>query len=164
MKKIAKFDGKYRFLSNFYPWVIVDEDGITWPSTEHYYQAAKTSDPLWKMRILNAPYYKEDCIEGQRSVKSLGKSCPMRTDWDDVRLEVMDKALRMKFRADNEMGSKLAETGNVELIEGNTWGDVFFGVCNGQGENNLGKLLMTLRSEIQKEIGYSGENSMGDLF
>lgn len=164
MKRIASFEGKYRFLSNFYPWVIVDEDGITWPSTEHYYQAAKTDDLLWKLKIINAPMYKKDCIEGQRSVKSLGKSCPMRSNWDDIRLEVMDKALRMKFKADNEMGRMLAETGNAELIEGNTWGDVFFGVCNGRGENNLGKLLMALRSEIQKEIEYVGKDMIGDLF
>jgi hypothetical protein len=39
-------------------------------------------------------------------------------------------------------------TGDEELIEGNFWGDVFWGVCNGVGKNHLGKILMEVRSEL----------------
>lgn len=42
-QKIDSFNGKYRFLSNFYP-VKVKLDGVTYDSVEHAYQAAKTID------------------------------------------------------------------------------------------------------------------------
>lgn len=36
--------------------------------------------------------------------------------------------------------------------EGNTWGDKFWGVCDGEGENHLGKLLMEVRAELTKHL------------
>jgi predicted NAD-dependent protein-ADP-ribosyltransferase YbiA (DUF1768 family) len=46
----------------------------------------------------------------------------------------------------------LIDTGNEELCEFNTWGDTFYGVCNGVGKNILGKLLMEIRDEeIRKD-------------
>lgn len=42
----------------------------------------------------------------------------------------------------------LMRTGESILIEGNTWGDTYFGVCNGVGENNLGKDLMSIRGRL----------------
>lgn len=44
---------------------------------------------------------------------------------------------------------KLLATGDAELVEGNTWGDRFWGVCNGVGQNWLGRLLMQVRDEIK---------------
>ena len=43
---------------------------------------------------------------------------------------------------------KLIDTGDIELVEVNSWGDTFYGVCNGVGENHLGKLLMKIRKEL----------------
>jgi predicted NAD-dependent protein-ADP-ribosyltransferase YbiA (DUF1768 family) len=43
----------------------------------------------------------------------------------------------------------LLETGDAELIEGNDWGDTFWGVCGGKGNNFLGKLLMEVRKELR---------------
>ena len=57
-----------------------------------------------------------------------------------------------KFKQNPELKQKLLETGNQELIEGNTWNDTFWGVCNGQGQNWLGKILMLARSELNKPI------------
>ena len=45
---------------------------------------------------------------------------------------------------------QLLETGAAELIEGNYWGDRYWGVCKGVGDNWLGKLLMTVRKEIRE--------------
>lgn len=42
-------------------------------------------------------------------------------------------------------------TGDAELIEGNNWGDTFWGVCNGRGENMLGKLLMEIRDYLRAQ-------------
>lgn len=31
------------------------------------------------------------------------------------------------------------------IIEVNNWGDTYWGVCNGIGDNHLGKILMKIR-------------------
>lgn len=61
----------------------------------------------------------------------------------------MKDALFYKFSQDKDLRDKLIATGNTELIEDNTWNDRFWGVCNGEGINHLGKLLMELRDELK---------------
>ena len=63
----------------------------------------------------------------------------------------MYKCLRSKFSAP-ELREKLLDTGDAELIEGNWWNDTTWGVCNGVGENRLGKLLMQIRAEIKDSL------------
>ena len=46
----------------------------------------------------------------------------------------------------------LLSTGNAYLEETNTWNDCFWGVCNGEGLNNLGKSLMILRNDLVDEL------------
>ena len=36
------------------------------------------------------------------------------------------------------------------LIEGNDWGDTFWGMTDGEGENHLGKILMRVRAELRE--------------
>jgi ribA/ribD-fused uncharacterized protein len=122
--------GDNSFLSNFY-W----DDGWT---VEHHYQAAKTDDPDWATRILEAP--------NPAAAKKYGRKAPMRPTWDDEKVAVMLALLRLKFRSP-EMAARLLTTGDAQLVEGNWWGDTFWGVCKGVGENHLGKLLMQVRSE-----------------
>jgi predicted NAD-dependent protein-ADP-ribosyltransferase YbiA (DUF1768 family) len=64
----------------------------------------------------------------------------------------MDLLLQQKF-AIPEIRERLLSTGDEDIIEVNTWGDVFWGVCGNRGENYLGKLLMRIRSNIRSEIG-----------
>lgn len=66
---------------------------------------------------------------------------------DDVMLEL----LRLKF-AIPDLRDKLLATKNATLIEGNTWGDTYWGVCRGIGDNTLGVLLMQVRSEIKRSL------------
>lgn len=56
--------------------------------------------------------------------------------------------MRVKFR-NPELRDKLVATGDAEIVEGNWWGDKFWGVCRGVGENHLGKILMRIRTELQ---------------
>ena len=58
---------------------------------------------------------------------------------------------RAKFTQNPDLLKKLLDTGDAELVEGNTWGDKVWGVCNDEGENRLGKILMRIRSEIREE-------------
>jgi predicted NAD-dependent protein-ADP-ribosyltransferase YbiA (DUF1768 family) len=56
--------------------------------------------------------------------------------------------VRLKFSTHQELRERLLATGEAELIEGNTWNDTFWGVCKGEGQNWLGKILMEVRKEL----------------
>lgn len=139
-----RFRGKYRFLSNFYSSPIV-LGGLGYDTVEHGYQAWKTSDPAWFERIRTAGTPGE--------AKKLGRRAPKREDWERVKFEVMRMFLRMKFAQGTPLAAKLLATVNKgideELIEENTWDDTVWGVCEGIGENRLGKLLMEIREDLR---------------
>lgn len=77
--------------------------------------------------------------------KRYGRALTLQPGWLDSRIGVMGKILIYKFREGTEERTKLIRTAPAELIEGNDWGDVYWGRCAGVGENNLGKLLMEIR-------------------
>jgi ribA/ribD-fused uncharacterized protein len=140
-ESINNFSDEFHFLSNFYYCKVI-YDGYEYPSSEHAYMCAKTNDPVWKDFIRNCR------TPGQ--AKRAGRMVPLREDWETVKLEVMENILRAKFSVPS-MREMLLLTGDCELVEGNTWGDKFWGVCDGEGENHLGKLLMKIRAELAKE-------------
>lgn len=45
---------------------------------------------------------------------------------------------------------QLLATGTRYLEETNTWGDTYWGVCEGKGLNMLGKTLMQVRDELRR--------------
>lgn len=146
---IDKFEGRYRFLSNFYPCKI-EHQGIKYPSVENFYVAMKVND----QQLINGTYYTPGDfremiarITNPAEVKRLGSKVKLRTGWDEKKLEVMNWAIRQKFKEET-LSELLLSTGDQELIEGNYWKDFYWGVCNGKGENHLGKILMTVRKEI----------------
>lgn len=135
---ILEFTGDNRWLSNFYS-IDVYLDNIIYPSTEHAYQAAKTVDRAQRKMIREAPTF--------RAAKALGYKVTLRSDWEAVKLDVMYQLLKQKFSY-KALRDKLVNTGTGKLVEGNSWGDRYWGVCDGVGQNHLGKLLMRIRSEI----------------
>lgn len=139
---IDRFAGDYRFLSNFYPSPIeIDVDGPTTVATvEHAYQALKTTDRVQRRTIALAPKPGE--------AKRRGRRCAIRPGWDDLKLGVMRALLEQKFAPGSEFAKALIATGDRELIEGNYWGDRYWGVCDGEGENHLGRLLMEIRAAL----------------
>lgn len=42
----------------------------------------------------------------------------------------------------------LLDTGDQYIEETNHWNDTFWGVCNGVGENRLGKMIMDIREHL----------------
>lgn len=142
-EKIDYFSGQYHFLSNFYPCTVCYE-GICYPSSEHAFQAAKT---------INLHAREVFTLTGMTPgmAKHLGKALTLRPNWDTIKLQVMADILMAKFDggvSDRGLKEALLATGNAQLIEGNTWGDTYWGVCNGKGTNFLGKLLMELRKKL----------------
>lgn len=132
---ITCFKDEFAFLSNFWP-CMVEYEGIIFPSSEHAFQAAKTDNLEDRERIaaLNSP----------GKAKRAGKNMKLREGWAGKRVDVMREILRIKF-SDPDLRRLLVATRPHELIEGNNWGDRFWGVSGGKGENTLGKLLMEVR-------------------
>lgn len=139
--KIDSFQGEYRWLSNFWPIRIIAY-GRLFNSVEAAYQAGKTLDE--KERDLIS---KMTASESKR----FGKSVKLRSDWEEVKQNIMFELLCIKF-SDPFLKAKLLDTKGIELIEGNTWNDTYWGVCRGKGQNNLGKLLMKVRDIIERSI------------
>ena len=143
MDVIWQFQGKNRFLSNFYP-ALVKFEGLTFPTAENAYQAAKSTSSKVRRQFLNLE-------PGQ--AKKTGQIIELRPYWDSIKLQVMEEILRDKFQ-DEGLAQMLHETYPRKLFEGNHWGDKYWGICYDQienkwaGENHLGKLLMKIRQEL----------------
>lgn len=142
---INDFRGENEFLSNFYPSILIVDDEL-YPTLEHAFQAAKTDDLNLKSQIRNAPTARE--------AKKLGRSVVLIPDWDLKRLDIMASLVKQKFTEHLDLKIRLLLTGEKELIEGNTWKDRFWGQDqHGVGENHLGKILVTCRTQIKNVDG-----------
>lgn len=133
-------DDRYRFLSNFYD-SPVHYNGFHYRNSESAYQANKFID-------LEQEFVSKNPMNAKR--KAWKKRDQIRPDWDDIKYDVMNDILWAKFTQSDDLKEKLIATGDREIIEGNYWGDTYWGMCEGVGENNLGKLLMQLRSELRQ--------------
>ena len=142
------FSGDLEFLSNFYPAPVV-VGGIRYGTSEAAYQAQKSQDET--VRAHFAEYH-------PGKAKRKGQQIVMRPDWYEVRLSVMEEVVCAKFTQNPALAAKLLATGEKPLEEGNTWGDTFWGidVNTGEGENNLGKILMKVRDELRQNPHYAG--------
>jgi ribA/ribD-fused uncharacterized protein len=139
MGMIDQFKGERAFLSNFWPSPAI-LDGIAHRTVEHAFQAAKTFNRHERELIAAQPT--------PGAAKQAGRKVSLRPDWEAVKVQIMEDLVRRKF-ADPELAHKLLATGDEDLIEGNTWNDRFWGVCRGQGRNELGKILMPVRAELR---------------
>ncbi len=140
--EIDWFREEYEFLSNFYPSKVVF-DGITYYNSEAAYQAQKCKNPEERIG-----FEKLSSDEAKR----LGQKVEMRSDWDDVKFGIMEQVVYAKFTQNPMLAQNLLDTGDKVLKEGNYWKDVYWGVDirTGEGENNLGKILMALRDNFRK--------------
>lgn len=155
------------FLSNFYV-APVTLNNATYPTVEHAYQAAKFYTLYWSnvqdearneiKEALKCRGYAEPIVYSNElfadstmtagNIKIIAdilrKYNYVDKDWEDKRIKIMIDILLQKFEA-QEMLAKLQETGDKELVEGNSWGDTLWGVSEGKGRNILGLILMEIR-------------------
>jgi ribA/ribD-fused uncharacterized protein len=141
MTTIDRFTGDYDFLSNYYRSPI-EVDGLLYATAEHAFHAAQTFAPEEKQAIAAA------ATPGD--AKRMGRTVQLRSDWEQVKIGIMEDLVRRKFATHPDLRDQLLATGDAELIEGNTWKDTFWGVCRGQGRNDLGKILMKVRAELAR--------------
>lgn len=148
MKKAAlilEFRGEHAFLSNFFSCVIKLREG-TFGTAEHAYQFFKTDDVGSQREI--------QCAATPGYAKRLGSKVPLRADWEDVKIKIMERVLLAKFSVPI-LRTRLLGTGKAKLVEGNWWHDNFWGSClcekcGNRGENTLGELLMSTRARIEQ--------------
>lgn len=140
--KFYKVNDDFGFLSNFAPYQIFI-DGLIWPSSEHYFQAAKFFNEEIRAKIRQLNSAMDAATEGRK------RSNNIREDWDEIKIDVMRRAIKAKFFQHHDIMQKLLATGEAKLIEhtinDNFWGDG----GNGTGKNMLGVLLMELRQNLE---------------
>ena len=142
---IDEFREAYGFLSNFHL-CDLDYDGNNYCCVESAFQAMKEANPA--ARVNYSHLYPSEA-------KKKGKTCNLRSDWEEVKVDIMYDILKAKF-SDEDLKARLLLTDDKELIEGNNWHDNFWGncVCKKceaiEGKNMLGKLLMKLRTELRE--------------
>ena len=140
---ILGFHGEHRFLSNFEPARVHDHEDFEWyPTVEHAYHALKTLDREQRrmIRLAKTPGI----------AKKLGQKLVQRADWKDIKEAVMLDLNTQKYRLPKYRDLLLA-TGEAYIEETNTWKDTYWGVCNGVGDNRLGKILMAIRTQLRME-------------
>ena len=139
MNEIKEFRGKYFFLSNFFE-TPVTWQGITYQNNEAAFHSAK---------VINQKNRQSFASLNPSKAKSKGRHVQLRNDWEKIKDNIMYEICYCKFSQNEELKKKLIATGNALLVEGNTWGDKYWGVCNGTGKNKLGKILMRVREELK---------------
>lgn len=137
--RFDKHSGGHPSLSNDYPAPILI-DGQTYPTVEHAYWALSTSDPDARERITNAPT--------ARDARMLGQAAQTRPDWNIVRLAVMSRLVREKFRQHPDLAAQLIATGDGRLINSvDISGSRYWGGSR-EGRNWLGRILELVRAEL----------------
>ena len=146
-RRISGFHGKYRFLSNFHPAPMsfdleAGDRSIRAkaPTAEHAYQSSKAAAVKDGLTVLNCTTAGE--------AKRAGRRIRQRPDWEARKTAVMSRVVTAKFRQNPELARQLLATCDAKLVEENAWGDTFWGICRGRGENRLGKILMEVRNEL----------------
>jgi len=136
---IDGFFGEYRWLSNFHL-AEVTYEGVKYPSVENAYQASK-----WPKES-RTPFTKCSASDA----KKYGKTMRPAPWWIDARIGIMEDLVLQKFTQHPDLQNLLLATDGQEIVEGNYWGDQFWGVCKGEGENNLGKIIMRVRQYVSR--------------
>lgn len=123
-------------------------DGIFYPTVEHAYQSMKFSHtaPDIEKQII-------ECISAYDAQKIAHENIDKQvSNWDEIKLGIMEKLLRIKLEQNPYVKKKLLKTKDYLICEDSPIDD-FWGIGrNRDGRNELGKLWMKLRKELINEI------------
>ncbi|MBD2580637.1 NADAR domain-containing protein [Oscillatoria sp. FACHB-1406] len=119
-------------------------DGLWWTTSEHYFQAQKfvETDRAWFDKIHGIATPREAATMGRN------REHPLRKDWEQVKDEIMYRAVLTKFKSHSDLREILLNTGDELLVE-NAPNDYYWGCGkDGSGKNKLGITLMAVRKEL----------------
>lgn len=142
MEAIREFIDAYAFLSNFYH-SPVKYRNLIYLNAEAAFQAQKESCEKDKEQYTRM---------NPAQAKLVGRNCNLREDWEEIKEQTMYEIVKAKFTQNEALTRLLLATGDAYLEEGNWWHDTTWGVCNGVGQNKLGKILMRVREELDGGI------------
>lgn len=118
-------------------------DGKYWMTSEHYFQAQKFvgTESEEQVRLASTPM--------EAANMGRDRSNPLRRDWEEVKDDIMRRAVLEKFKVNSDAKEILLSTGCEEIIE-KTTKDYYWGCGeDGTGKNMLGKILMETRDILR---------------
>lgn len=128
------------WFSNMLPMQPMSYQGMRFTTVENFYQAMKTRDIDERRKIAQMNPYE---------AKKYARSLPLREDWEEIKLAVMEFVLEHKFAPGTVWHDKL-EKCEGPIVEHNNWHDNFWGSCvcercGDKGKNHLGKMLTKIK-------------------
>ena len=137
-----KINDEYGCFSNFSKHGF-ELNGKYWMTSEHYFQAQKFVETEFEEQVRLSATPMEAANKGR------DRSKPLRKDWEEVKDDVMRRAVLEKFESNTDARNMLLSTGNEDLIE-KTTKDYYWGCGeDGTGKNMLGKILMETRKILR---------------
>ena len=137
-----KINDEYGCFSNFSKHGF-ELNGKYWMTSEHYFQAQKFVETEFEEQVRLSATPMEAANKGR------DRSKPLRKDWEEVKDDVMRRAILEKFESNTDARNMLLSTGNEDLIE-KTTKDYYWGCGeDGTGKNMLGKILMETREILR---------------
>lgn len=137
MEEIKGFHGTYFFLSNFSDSKI-KIGNYTFDNGEAAFHSFKQPEIAYVFVGVNPS-----------TAKKKGRMVHLRSDWEEVKDNVMYNVVKAKFEQNPDLKEKLIATDDAYLEETNTWRDCYWGVYYGKGKNKLGEILMRVREELK---------------
>lgn len=146
MDRIDNFNGYFDFLNNEYP-CCVYFDGLPFKSVAYAYQAARSTQRHIREKISLA--------DTPMELYDIASKIEDPENWNSQRLKMMEMIVRDKFRRNRDLREKLKATADRELL--NTYSDptisnIFWGIVENKGQNQLGRLLEQIRNDINHNM------------
>ena len=126
-------------------------DGKWWPTSEHYFQAQKFAGTEHEEAVRRASSPKRAAALGR------DRSRPLRRDWEQVKDDVMRRAVQRKFETHPDLQAILLATGDEMIVE-NAPRDYYWGCgADGTGKNRLGEILVEVRETLRRGRGRAAD-------
>jgi ribA/ribD-fused uncharacterized protein len=129
--------------------------GLTFHNAEAAYQAQKCANEEDKLQFTELT----DPVEAKR----LGYKVKKIKNWDAIKDSIMYEICLIKFTQNQRFAKVLLSTGLDDIIEENFHNDIYWGTCNGVGDNRLGKILECIRGRIRQMIICGLHNLSADI-
>ncbi len=118
-------------------------DGAYWPTSEHYFQAQKFAGTPHVDQIRQVKTAKDAAKMGRERKR------PLRLDWEQVKDDIMRKAVLRKFETHADIRKILLSTDDEPIVE-NSPVDYYWGCGkDGSGKNQLGLILREVREILR---------------
>lgn len=143
---------KYGEFSNFYPSEIVINER-KYATVEHYFQSQKYKNKIitTNNKIIHLDEFIRKLSTPYLAFKH-GRMYDIRDDWEEVKDNIMQRGILAKFTQNEKLKKLLLKTENAKLVENSPTDDYWGTGKNGKGKNKLGKLLMSLRTDLASSV------------